>query len=222
MCTLCGLLDHVLLLRIIVWRLDSGLCNISKRITSIRNHSHRTMDFHTLQSNSSPGKFVSYLEICDAHLKYTLSTINQTAISLKKVNIFWNFYVMFILTFTVHSRLASKSAFALSKTIEAMVIKLKCKEWILYPFSPSTPMFLQMQSWNSTQTKIKTKMLVLSANRPLNTRCIFLHRRMVFVGRNKTRRRTWVWSCYPQLKMGSDCCPLSGWWRVSRPHFLKK
>ena len=36
-----------------------------------------------------------------------------------------------------HSHLASTSAFACSKIIEAMVTKHKCKELVLYPFSVS-------------------------------------------------------------------------------------
>ena len=41
-------------------------------------------------------------------------------------------------TLKAHSHLASMSAFAFSKIIEAMVTKHKRRKWVLYPFSAST------------------------------------------------------------------------------------
>ena len=40
-------------------------------------------------------------------------------------------------TLKTHSHLASMSAFAILKIIEAVVTKRKCKERVLYPFSTS-------------------------------------------------------------------------------------
>ena len=49
-------------------------------------------------------------------------------------SVFWGKYYLKTDSLKAHLHLASTSAFAFSKIIEAMVTKHKCKEWVFIPF----------------------------------------------------------------------------------------